>query len=118
MEELSSARDSARVNRLPLSLPDADGEREGGGGSGFPSSFPNSLNNLSSPGCICLAIIGKLASSSPKDLISCFGGETVDSPLLPFLSDGVDSIFRGIDPGTTAEMILNGSNVPINGREM
>lgn len=58
MEELSSVQDSARDNLWADSLPDADGDREGGGGNGLPSSFPNSLNNRSRPGCICLAIIG------------------------------------------------------------
>jgi hypothetical protein len=92
-----------------------DGERDGGGGSGFPNSFPNSRNSLSSPGCICLAIIGKCASSSLNVLISFFGGEDTGSPDLT----AVFAIaFVGSVPGTTAEMIFAGSNEPINGREM
>jgi len=47
---------------------------DGVGGSGFSSSFPNSLNSLSNPGCIWRAIIGKLFKRSPKDLTSFFRG--------------------------------------------
>lgn len=80
MEEVSSVQDSVRERLWMRSLPDADGDREGGGGKGFPSSFPNSRNNLSNPGCICLAIMGKFASNSPNVLISCLGGVPIEVP--------------------------------------
>jgi hypothetical protein len=47
---------------------------DGVGGSGFSSSFPNSLNSLSNPGCIWRAIMGKWFSKSPNDLTSFFRG--------------------------------------------
>lgn len=46
----------------------------GVGGNGFSNSLPNSLKTLSNPGCICLAIIGKLLSRSLNDLMSFFRG--------------------------------------------
>jgi hypothetical protein len=80
MEEFSSVQDSVRDKWWTRSLPDADDDREGGGGNGFPNSLPNSRNNLSRPGCICLAIMGKLASNSPNDFITCLGGVPIEVP--------------------------------------
>ena len=116
MEPVSSKSDPSRNRKFSPSS--GTGDRDGGGGRGFPSSFPNSLNSLSNPGCICLAIIGKWASNSPKVLISFFGGEIV--PL------GASAAFAlvcrvsalGAIPGTMAGVIFAGSNEPINGLEM
>ena len=47
---------------------------EGVAGNGFCSSLPNSLNSLSSPGCIWRAIMGKWFRRSLKDLTSFFRG--------------------------------------------
>ncbi len=74
-----------RIDKGPVSAEDTeprlleltDDLREpsdGVGGNGFSSSFPNSLNSLSSPGCIWRAIIGKWFKRSPKDLTSFFRG--------------------------------------------
>lgn len=85
--------------------------REGGGGRGFPSSLPNSLNSLSRPGCICLAIMGKLFSRSPNDFISFFLGEA--------FSIGVDVSAFGDSEAwlllIRASVIVMGSNAPISG---
>lgn len=64
----------------------SEGDREGGGGSGLPSSFPNSLNSLSNPGCICLAITGKLFKRSLNVWISFFFGCSAPSAV-PAIED-------------------------------
>ena len=60
--------------RRELRGPDLN-DRDGIDGSGFSNSLPNSLNSLSSPGCICRAIIGKWFSKSLNDLTSFFRGK-------------------------------------------
>lgn len=93
---------------------------DGVGGSGFSISFLNSVNNLSSPGCIWRAIMGKWFSSSPNDLTSFFRGiDDVDAAVLPdepaVLSLAARSWVRsGIEAGS----IGVASYVPISGREI
>ena len=65
---------------------------EGGGGKGFSKTVWNSLNSRSSPGCICLAIIGKLLRRSLKVLISFLRGEGFE---LPEFSSGAGLTGRG-----------------------
>src|SRR6202049_1396043 len=50
---------------------------DGGGGRGLSNTVLNSLNSRSSPGCICLAIIGKLFNKSLKVLMSFFFGRAL-----------------------------------------
>jgi len=64
-------------------LNDRDGI-DGIDGSGFSNSLPNSLNSLSSPGCICRAIIGKWFSKSLNDLTSFFRGKEDIDPFKVF----------------------------------
>ena len=46
--------------------------------------FWKSLNTFSKPGCICLAIMGKLLRSSLKDLMSFLDFSADDGPEPPF----------------------------------
>lgn len=91
--------------------------RDGVGGSGFSSSFPNSLNSLSRPGCICRAIIGKWFRRSLKDLTSFLRGiaelattEELDAAACAAGTSFLVSIVAG--------MIGAGSQVPMRGFEM
>jgi hypothetical protein len=87
---------------------------DGVGGKGFSSSFPNSLNNLSKPGSIWRAIMGKWFRRSVKDLTSFFRG--MDALALP---DELPAV--GLDAATSfptcivAGMIGVASHVPTRG---
>jgi hypothetical protein len=90
---------------------------EGVGGSGFSSSLPNSLNNLSRPGCICRAIIGKWLRRSLKDLTSFFRGIVEFAPPEEPIAPGcvVPTSFLS---WRVAGIIGVASKVPIKGRDM
>ena len=89
---------------------------DGGGGNGRSKAWVYSLNNLSKPGLICLAMIGKLVSRSPKNLMSFFRGLSLDSELeAPFTSAG---FLLAVPTGSTAGLMMTSLHVPISGFEM
>jgi hypothetical protein len=90
---------------------------DGVGGRGFSSSFPNSLNNLSRPGSIWRAIMGKWFRRSVKDLTSFFRG--MDALALPdaFPTAGLDAA-TSFPTCIVAGMIGVGSHVPTRGFDM
>ena len=103
--------------RLRELMDDRRDRCEGVAGNGFSSSFPNSLNSLSRPGCIWRAIMGKWFRRSPKDLTSFFRGMDALAP-----PDG-PAAFDGPTPASfltssVAGMMEFASNVPMSGREM
>jgi hypothetical protein len=90
---------------------------EGVAGSGFSSSLPNSLNSLSSPGCIWRAIMGKWFRRSPKDLTSFFRGTDAPAPPDgPAAFDGPAS--ASFLTSSVAGIMGFASNVPMRGRDM
>jgi hypothetical protein len=90
---------------------------EGVAGSGFSSSLPNSLNSLSSPGCIWRAIIGKWFRRSLKDLTSFFRGMDAPAPPDgPAAFDGPAS--ASFLTSSVAGIMGFASNVPMSGRDM
>lgn len=90
---------------------------EGVGGSGFSSSFPNSLNSLSKPGCICRAIIGKWFRRSLKDLTSFFRGiDELEAPEEPAAT--ACTALTSFLTSNVAGIIGIASHVPISGRDM
>lgn len=90
---------------------------DGVAGSGFSSSFPNSLNSLSKPGCICRAIIGKWLSRSLKDLTSFFRG--IDELAPPEeLATADCTLATSLLFSRVAGMMGLASHVPIKGRDM
>ena len=92
-----------------------DRDREGVGGRGFSSSFVNSLNNRSSPGCICRAIMGKWFKRSENDFTSFLRGRVeLGPPEIAFFGTTGASCFFGIKAG----VIVIASYVPINGRDI
>ena len=91
--------------------------RVGVGGSGFSSSLPNSRNNLSKPGCICRAIMGKWFRRSLKDLTSFLRGiaelgPAVDPPAVPFMAA------TSFLTSSVAGIMGAGSHVPTKGFDM
>jgi hypothetical protein len=94
---------------------------DGGGGRGLSNTVLNSLNSRSSPGCICLAIIGKLFNKSLKVLMSFFFGRAllaVGESWMELIRGGKGGLPFGREVGTSAGVILTSSYMPNNGREI
>jgi hypothetical protein len=94
---------------------------DGGGGRGLSKTILNSLNSFSRPGCICLAIIGKLFNRSLKDLMSFFLGNIVEG-VPGSTGELIRAGKRGLPSdgsiGRIAGVILTSSNIPSNGLEI
>ena len=107
--------EEARLEELLCGLECTDGR-------GLPMSLLNSWNTLSSPDCICRAIIGKLLRRSAKDLMFFFPGDVAENSLSSLVLDGILGLFGGCDsplrPGGVAMLTLMVSSVPISGFEM
>lgn len=101
-----------------LCLELVDDEGEGSVGRGFSSSLSKSLKRRAKPGCICLAIMGKLLRRSLKDLISFFRGSAADE--LSVSGEALTGVaFVTVElPGIVATTVLIVSNEPTSGLEM
>jgi len=97
-------------------LRDRLGADEGGrAGNGLSNSLVSSRNSRSNPGCICLAIIGKLLRSSEKDLTSFFFGNAVEEEA-SFVPDAFALRVRSAAAASSvAGMIGIDSRVPTSG---
>jgi hypothetical protein len=93
---------------------------EGGGGRGLSNTVLNSLKRRSSPGCICLAIMGKLFNKSLKVLMSFFGRVLLDvfDSRRELVRGGKGGLPFGDRVGNNAGMILISSYIPNNGLDM